>query len=339
MHELQQALSAAGSGLLRADRNHLALSDDPLLGRCIGVQRATPSRAELLDLFCRPLLEDLQGLDPAFDRWLADQSERLAQIARTIGETILDEQRDAAGILQAAEQLLRIDRAHEAAWRAVIGAHLGRGDHSAALAAYERCRSALAQCGQLVPSRETEALVGTIRPIPRHAARYSAAANRATMPAPGPMTLAAGCALGSSRCAGLSPDADNELALALVEEITTALAQFRWITCVANIKPANGMATDRQEWLRPPPSDLDFLLDGTIQRNGGRVRIIVRLSDLRAGGTLVWAHRFDRGVSPTSLPCRRISLPKPLRRSIWRCCYGKVSGRVPGGARIQTRWS
>jgi TolB-like protein len=95
----------------------------------------------------------------------------------------------------------------------------------------------------------------------------------------------------------VEPGADNELALALVEEITTALAQFRWITCVANVTSADIIGEDRQDWPRLPPPDLDFLLDGTIQRNGGRIRIIVRLSDVRTGGTVVWARRFDRGVS------------------------------------------
>ena len=87
------------------------------------------------------------------------------------------------------------------------------------------------------------------------------------------------------------------MALALVEEITTALAQFRWITCVPGVMPADAVDGDRQNWSRQPASGLDFLLDGTLQRNGSRVRIIMRLSDIRTGGTLVWAHRFDRCVS------------------------------------------
>ncbi len=294
VHELQQVFCAAGSDLLRADRNHLALSDARVWVDASEFTRATPSRAELLDLFRRPLLEDLQGLDPAFDCWLADQTERLARIARTIGETILEERRDAAGILQAAEQLLRIDSAHEAAWRAVIGAHLGRGDRSAALTAYERCRSALAQCGQLIPSREIEALVGTIRQIPatprdtpRHEPRRDASSTE----------IGRGVRVGVIPLRTVEPDADDELAFALAEEIIIALTKFRWITCVANVKLANDIADSRHDCSWWPPSDLDFLLDGTIQRSGSRIRVIARLSDIRAGGSVVWARRFDRGIA------------------------------------------
>jgi DNA-binding SARP family transcriptional activator/tetratricopeptide (TPR) repeat protein len=296
VHELHQALNATGSGLLRADRNHLALSETHFWVDALALTTATPSHPELLDLFCLPLLEDLHGLDPAFDIWLADQSERLTQVARAIAETVLDEQCDAAGILRAAEQLLRIDRSHEAAWRAVIVAHLERGDHSAAMAAYEACRSALAECGQLVPTHETDALVSSVRrraAAPRDIRPQRSRENASLRPD----GYGRGVRLGIMPLRRIEPGADNELALALVEEITAALAQFRWITCIANITSAVGMGQDRQEWLRPPPPDVDFVLDGTIQRNGGRVRIIVRLSDLRAGGTLVWAHRFDRAVS------------------------------------------
>jgi DNA-binding SARP family transcriptional activator/TolB-like protein len=297
VHELQLALGPSGSSIFRADRNQLALSNDGLWVDTSEFMRATPLRAELLDLFCCPLLEDLQGLDRAFDRWLVDQSVRLTQIARRIGETILAEQHDFVGILKAARQLVRIDRTHEAAWRAVIGVHIVQGDQSAALAAYEQCRSALAQGGQLEPSYETDVLIEPIRrPLvmpsadtPPHRLRND--------PAPRSGGLSRGVRLGVSPLRRIEPGADDELAFALVEEITTALTQFRWITCVANVTPAAVWAEDRQHKLRRAIQDLDFLLDGTIQRDGNRVRIIVRLSDLRSNGTLVWAHRFDKSVT------------------------------------------
>ncbi len=39
------------------------------------------------------------------------------------------------------------------------------------------------------------------------------------------------------------------------------------------------------------------MLDGTIQRAGGKVRIIARLIDMRAAGEIVWAGRFDRDMT------------------------------------------
>jgi hypothetical protein len=39
---------------------------------------------------------------------------------------------------------------------------------------------------------------------------------------------------------------------------------------------------------------VDFLLDGSIQRTRDRLRITLRLLDLRAGNQVAWAQRFDR---------------------------------------------
>jgi DNA-binding SARP family transcriptional activator/TolB-like protein len=296
VHDLQHALSAAGPGLLRADRYNLALDDARCWVDALAFMGATPSRAELFGLFRRPLLEDLQGLDPAFDRWLADQRDRLTRIARTIGEAILEAQHEASTIQKAAEELLRIDEAHEAAWRALITVHLKRGDNSAALAVYERCQSALAQAGQLAPSYETEALIWNIRrgPVIRrdpllHKLRDS--------PSLSSDVCGRGVRLGMIPLRAVDLGTEAELAVALAEEITVALAKFRWVTCVANVTLADVRGWNRDDCSCGPPPQLDFVLDGAIRRSGNRIRVITRLSDVRAGGTVVWARRFDRELS------------------------------------------
>ena len=296
VHELHQALGIVDAGLLRADRNHLALSNDRFEVDALTFASATPSRPELLDLYCRPLLEDLQSLDPAFDRWLADQSDRLAQVALAIGESVLREQREQHDILKAAEQLLRIDGAHEVAWRAVIGFHLACGDHGAGLAAYERCRSALALERQLAPSHETEALVENIRygnlvsRDIRRKERRGDASHSAN-------SRERGVRVGVIPLRRAEPGPEDAVAFALVEEIIIALTKFRWITCVANVTMPDTVGESRRDCSYRLPPDLDFVLDGTIQRCGNRVRIIARLSELRTGGTVVWARRYDRCVT------------------------------------------
>ena len=293
VHELHLALSAADPRLLRADRNHLALSNDRFWVDALVFTSATPSRPEPLDLFRQPLLEDLQGLDPAFDRWLANQSERLTELARTIGETILREQRKQEDILQASGQLLRIDGAHEAAWQAAIGVHLARGDRSAALAAYENCRTALARDRQLEPSQETKALVEHFRNrtfSPREAPRQE----RREDTRRNSNSNGRDVRLGVVPLRRIEPGTEDAVAFALVEEIIIALSKFRWITCVANVARGDAAGEGRQDCSCRQPYNLDFILDGTIQRCGNRVRIIARLSELRTGGTVVWTRRFDR---------------------------------------------
>jgi tetratricopeptide (TPR) repeat protein len=75
-----------------------------------------------------------------------------------------------------------------------------------------------------------------------------------------------------------------ELAAGLAEELVIALSRFRGLACVP--------CTCGQ--LEP---DVDFLLDGSVQRSGDRLRVLLRLTDWRAGGDVVWAERFDHDVT------------------------------------------
>ena len=89
-------------------------------------------------------------------------------------------------------------------------------------------------------------------------------------------------------------DEDAHLAPGLAEEITTALARFRWMFVVASTSLARFAAENRDEAAIRRSFGIDFLLDGTIQRVRSRLRITLRLLDLRAGNQVAWARRFDR---------------------------------------------
>ena len=89
------------------------------------VMRATTSQPASLSLLDGDLLEDLDGIDPTFDAWLATERERLRDRARSIAEALLREQADPEAAIPAAQRLLQIDRAHEGAWRALMRAYVG----------------------------------------------------------------------------------------------------------------------------------------------------------------------------------------------------------------------
>jgi TolB-like protein len=92
----------------------------------------------------------------------------------------------------------------------------------------------------------------------------------------------------------LDPQRAGGLSLGLAEEITTALAPFRWVSCVASSSLAAIAAEPREGGSAWSDLDLDFLLEGTIQHGADRVRITAQLLDVRAAGEVVWARRFDR---------------------------------------------
>lgn len=306
VHELQDVLGPAWSHLFITDRHHLALRGPALEIDAFLLTQPAVISAEILDRFEDVLLEDLNGLDPEFDRWLLDERARFQRIGRTIGESLLAKCDNPVAAIEAAEQLLAIDRVHEGAWRTIMRSHAERGDRGAAMASYDRCRGVLAENSDSRPSPETEDLIGRIRaqtgpgghlvtvnPVNSVAEAQAAYVHPRTAPRRDRSTLR----LRVAPLRTIGADHDNGLALGLAEEISAGLSRFRWISCVPGgfwpVTPGKGDAAP-DPWAA---LEADLILDGTIQHGLGRVRIIVRLIDMRADGEIAWAGRFDRPMT------------------------------------------
>ncbi|TCZ55100.1 BTAD domain-containing putative transcriptional regulator [Roseicella aquatilis] len=284
LHELQAALAEGGGPAVLATRDALALPAGLVWVDAVEVACAGAARPGALDLLNAELLADLDGIDPAFDAWLAAERWRLRTHATTEAATLLTLARGAEAVAAAARRLLGIDPSRETAWRSLIRAELERGDRGAALAAYEACRGALAARPGAAPSPETEALVQAIRDgglLPE-------------VPEPAPRRATArGARLGVLPLALLGCEAAAHLSTGLAEEITAALAVLRWIFVVdsASLAAAAGRSGPEEAARQ---LGLDFLLAGTVQRAGSRIRVTLRLTDLREAGGVVWGQRFDR---------------------------------------------
>ena len=322
IHRLLEALAPGGSEILLVTRDHLSLRPGKVWVDVEEVMRATTDQPAALSLLDGDLLEGLDGIDPTFDAWLTTERERLRDRARTVAEALLHEQVDPEAAIPAAQRLLQIDRAHEGAWRALMRAHAARGERGMAIQAYDRCRSVLADLLDASPSAETQNLLAEIRGpsgsrIPMRPQRPTAtprpAPAQTPLPAPpieeesyepqpilepkpqGNWPTRGGAHVGVMplQLVGTTEE-DAHLAPGLTEEITTALARFRWMFVVASNSLARFAAENRDETAIRRTFGIDFLLDGSIQRVRNRIRITVRLLDLRAGNQVVWARRFDR---------------------------------------------
>jgi DNA-binding SARP family transcriptional activator/TolB-like protein len=369
IHRLMEALDPLGGQILAITRDHLALRPGAVWVDVDEVARATPSKPSALALFDGELLEGLDGVDPAFDGWLAAERERLVDRARSLAEIMLREQTEPDALITAAQQLLRIDRSHEGAWRALIRAYLARGERGMAVQAYERCRAVLSEMLDAQPSVETQRLLGEIRSIPAKMpvtdpgsapgagagagvadgagpSHPQAQAQPLPMATPGvrtprshppfrpvqrttprgfeeqdepgpnaPARLDPRFELGRSepRDPGRSPgprggarvgvmplqligttESEAYLSTGLADEITAALARFRWMFLVSSSSLARFATQTRDESAIRRTFGLDFLLDGVVQRAGARIRVSLRLLDLRGGNQVVWSARFDR---------------------------------------------
>jgi DNA-binding SARP family transcriptional activator/TolB-like protein len=309
IHRLLETLSPAGTEILMVTRDHLSLRPGLVWVDVEEVMRATTAQPASLSLLDGDLLEDLDGIDPTFDTWLTTGRERVRDRARTVAEALLREQVEPEAAIPAAQRLLQIDRAHEGAWRALMRAHAARGERGMAIQAYDRCRAVLADLLDAAPSTETQKLLAEIRgpsgsrmPLRPPAPPPEPVAKAPDEPPPilEPRTQEPQITRGGAHVGVLplqlvgTTEEDAHLAPGLAEEITTALARFRWMFVVASNSLARFAAGTRDETAIRRTFGIDFLLDGSIQRVRNRLRVTVRLLDLRAGNQVVWARRFDR---------------------------------------------
>ncbi|MDR3532383.1 MAG: BTAD domain-containing putative transcriptional regulator [Rhodopila sp.] len=324
IHRLLDALSPAETDILIITRDHLTLRPGAVWIDVDEVMRATAEQPASLSLLDGDLLEDLDGIDPNFDAWLNTERERLRDRARGIAESMLKENQEPDAAIAAAQRLLTIDRSHEGAWRALMRAHAARGERGLAVQAYDRCRAVLADMLDAAPSVETQRLLNEIRgpshsrlplrpPQPVETAAAPPPPAPAAAPKPEPVSAAresevaqaprkreAAASRGGAhigvmpfRLVGI-PDEDAHLAPGLADEITNALARFRWMFIVSSNSLGRFAADQRDEAAIRREFGLDFLLDGSVQRAGNKIRISLRLLDLRANNQIVWARRFDR---------------------------------------------
>ncbi len=318
IHRLLDALDPVGSQILSINRDHLSLRSGTVWVDVEEVLRASPNKPAALSLLDGELLEDLDGVDPSFDAWLSAERERLRDRARNLAETLLRDKSDPETVIPAAQQLLAIDRAHEGAWRALMRAYTVRGERGMAIQAYERCRSVLADQLDAQPSEETQRLLAEIRASsapPRPAPSGPATSQRVTEPREArasPRTDARGggergdagrqVTRGGARVGVLplamigTSETEAHLSTGLAEEITSALARFRWMFLISSSSLARYATQTRDETAIRRAFGIDFLLDGTIQKVGERLRVSLRLLDLRVGNQVVWSRRFDRDV-------------------------------------------
>ena len=318
IHRLLETLAPTGGEIMQVTRDHLSLKSNAVWVDVEEVMRATTDQPASLSLLDGDLLEDLDGIDPTFDAWLSAERERLRDRARNVAEALLRESSEPESAIPAAQRLLQIDRAHEGAWRALMRAHVARGERGMAIQAYDRCRAVLADLLDAAPSQETQKLLAEIRGpygsrVPPRSASPPAPQADAAAPPPAPPPEEdhhepiAVLDRPESRNArggahvGVLPlqfpgalEQEAHLALGLAEEITTALSRFRWMFVIASSSLARFAMETRDEGAIRRTFGLDFLVDGSIQRERNRLRITVRLLDLRAGNQVVWARRFDR---------------------------------------------
>ncbi len=330
IHRLLEALAPVGVDVITVERHTLALKPALTSVDAERILNANANQAETLPPIDGVLLEELNGTDPALDTWLQGERTRLREHAIGLFEQMLLRQREPAGTMAAARQLLLLDTLHERAWRAMIRAQLEQGDTGLALQTAERCNAAFSAMHGAEPGPETRRLLSELG----HSSSGSLAGDILRNVAsafgddPAPVQDHGGAAASEQRTEAaaqgfgavrpsepadvrrrdpndshpllavlplldLDGGGQGSLASGVVDAITAGLVRQGQLKLLSGSELQGSLSQGREDAVLRRSFGLDYVLDGTLQRAAGRLRAIVRLTDIRQHGQIIWAQRFD----------------------------------------------
>jgi len=286
--ELQTSLQVAGLGasLVKCSKDSISLSSDDVWVDVSDVRAGRFNRPDDLDLFRDRFLPDLEGVDRALSVWIEEQRRVLRKAAIPFAQRCLEQATHPAARAEAAQRWITIEPAAEHAWRELVHAEAARGDRAAALTAIKQYRVVLSgMVGATLP-HDIEELSSALRngtPITE--------IKSTTLPKQ--QRIGLGARLGVLPVRVIGTGLSDDLALSLAEEVSVALARFRWI-CVVDSMSLSASARANGEQAAFRQHKLNFVLSGTAQTQNSHLRLSVRLIDLDNDDGIVWSDRFDR---------------------------------------------
>ena len=171
LSELNSVVNRHVPSLVEIDRDSVRIDVRKCWVDALAILEASADAAgetnNLLQPYSERLLEDLDGITPAFDQWLAAERTCFEDRVRKILEAELDRltEQHAKPEMRAAaaRRLVNFEPTHEGAVRSLMKAFAQMGDRPQAIREFERCRQALQTVLDLPPSKETTAVYEAIR--------------------------------------------------------------------------------------------------------------------------------------------------------------------------------
>lgn len=287
-----------GTGaLVTADRETVALagpvdSDWTRLNASLVRGDAAALTDVLGEIRAEPLLEGLE-FGEAVEDWVRTcRARNDARVAAAVLRHLTDLR--AAGdwddAIALADAWLQRDPLDEAVAAAAIGCEVARGAPAAARRRFRQFEALLAREGDGPPSAALKAAL-TAAPLPDRAAETPST----------PIELATGAELRlpSKPSIAILPFADltggdlqDAFADGMTEELSTVLSRFSTLFVIAGQSSLSYRGSTKPAQQIARELGVRYLLEGSVRKAGGRVRIAVKLVDAPSGAQ-IWAERFD----------------------------------------------
>jgi TolB-like protein len=276
------------------DGGGIALAPQGLTVDAIGMIAAANAddltdQANAARFYDGPFLAGHDAPDRGAEDWLHMQRARVHRAALFLVERLASAPLSASAVRETtaefAQKLLAHDPAAEEAHRALMRQALAEGRTTAVLRQYEVCCNSLRHALGAEPETTTRALMEEARAASnKNPSSDLGFPSNTVINRPGPAIAV----LPFDSLSGVN----EAFADGIVEEITGALARMRDFFVIArqSAYAFKGQALDVRDI--GARLGVRYLLEGTVQRSGKRVRITTQLIDAETGVQL-WAERFD----------------------------------------------
>ncbi|MBV9201811.1 MAG: hypothetical protein JOY83_19185, partial [Alphaproteobacteria bacterium] len=284
----------------------------------------TGESSNLVQPHSERLLEDLDGITPSFDHWLAAERSRFEDRIRKILEAELDRLTEQSAKPEmraaAARRLINFEPTHEGAARELMLAFAQMGDRAQAIREFERCRQALQTVLDLPPSKDTTALYEAIRldapqlaspvapeqPISAELIETASAALspvRWTIEKQSNFNPTAGYDAGHELrrepsiavlpFRNLAGDPSHDfVAEGLVEDLIEALSRVPNFFVISRLSTLAFRNQDRHPREIGNVLGVRYVLSGSVRVLGDRLRLTIELTDTQLGAAL-WFSKLD----------------------------------------------
>ena len=299
--ELRKSLESLDDGLLAFDHDTVALNSTRVDVDVARLERLADGEAleglrRAAAIYAGDLFHGFDVSDAAYAEWLRGERERLRGIAIHVLKRLLERESGPAAI-SAGRRLVELDPLGEEAHRMLIRRYAEAGEIGAALRQYEKCRDILQRELAARPSPETEALHRMIRDHPDTFASprpdQPPAAPHQEVPV-GETRPASKPSIAILPFTNLSGDPGQQyFSDGITNDLITDLSRFSGLFVIASNSTFNyrGEGVEVRQVSRE--LGVRYVVQGSVQRGGGRVRINAQLIDTATSAHL-WAKRYDR---------------------------------------------
>jgi TolB-like protein/DNA-binding SARP family transcriptional activator len=295
--ELRKALGDAGDAVV-SDRDGVGFEPGTVEVDALAVLRwRTGEPLPPHDITRGAFLENLDVSASGFQDWVSEMryvvdSQRGSLLRAALSHHAAEGRHDDAAA--AGRALLSLSPLDEDVHRTVMAAHLAAGRPELVLLHYQQCREVLAAELEVEPEQETLALRDRAVALIRGRPRPSAQAREPTPTRP-PWTLQAPPLPALPSIAVLpfeAADGVEFFADGITDDIIIGLSRFRSLFVISR----SSSFTLRGATPTPEVASrlgVAYVLQGRVRRSGGVLRVTAGLWEA-AGGSQVWAERYDR---------------------------------------------